>query len=70
MATTERAFMAGFMAALKMYETEDWQEVEQRPGRSARPHPGPEQERLGTRALESYLAIPTFIRRGRVIGAR
>ncbi len=69
MATTQRAFIAGFMAATRLYETEPQQATAQestpRPKRQA---PRPETVRQGGRALESYLTIPTFIRQGRAIG--
>ena len=67
MATTARAFMAGFMAAMKIYNAAHNQEMAERLTSA------PEGKKnalppAGDRALENYLAIPTFIRQGRTIG--
>ncbi|MFC1513250.1 hypothetical protein ACFL5J_02255 [Thermodesulfobacteriota bacterium] len=64
MATATRAFVAGFLAALKMYEAGNTKKI-----KNSRPLT-PQRRTLppmSDRAMESYLAIPTFIRQGRLI---
>lgn len=67
MATTARAFMAGFMAAMKIYDAANNREMANQlaPAAEGKKNALPP---AGDRALENYLAIPTFIRQGRAIG--
>lgn len=66
MATTARAFMAGFMAAMRIYDTAHTREMADRldPAAEDKKNALPA---AGGRALENYLSIPTFIRQGRMI---
>jgi len=68
MATATRAFVAGFLAAMRMYETRNMKEsstrnqIKMAKGKSSSLPPA------NDKALEIYLAVPTFIRQGRAIG--
>lgn len=68
MATATRAFVAGFLAAMRMCEAKNNKELTfgrpttQKSGKITTLPP------TNNRTLETYLAVPTFIRQGRAIG--
>ena len=66
MATATRAFVAGFLAAMKMCEAKNKADLK---GRivTKKERKLPSLPPTNDRALETYLAVPTFIRQGRNI---
>lgn len=64
MASREQGFMAGFMAASRILTTNGGGEQPAGKPQGGIVVPTPRQQ---ARALERYLAIPTFIRQGRTV---
>jgi len=67
MATATRAFVAGFLAAMRMCEAGNKTELKGRLATKKEARKLPSLPPTNNRALETYLAVPTFIRQGRAI---